>query len=76
MSASTDIKLSEFVHRCLEDLLEVECLVGDICTCKLKIKKRNRCTNIKTEHKLDKIQVSPKHKYKSLTRNIKLKQHA
>ena len=42
MSTSVDMKLSEFVRGRLEDFLEAECFVGDICTRKQKTEK-NKC---------------------------------
>ena len=50
-----DLKLSESMQGCLEDVLEAECLVGDIYTSKHKIeeKKKKKKTGAKTEHKLD-----------------------
>ena len=50
--ASMNLKLSESVHGCLEDFLEVECLVGDICTSKHTTEKRSAETH-KQEQKLD-----------------------
>ena len=62
MSASADMKLSEYVRGRLEDFLEAECLVEDICTHdyqarekqvqntkKKKTKQKNK--KKKTEHK-------------------------
>ena len=47
MSASANMKLLEFVWGHLEDLLEVECLVGDIYTRKKKsAKTQKQSTNL------------------------------
>ena len=70
-----DLKFSESVRGRLEDFLEVECLVGDICTRK-NTTKRNKCKNTKTEHKLDLCHVSPKHKHKDLKQNTTVLKHA
>ena len=77
MSASVDMKLSESVHGRLEDLLEVECLVGDICTRKHKTK-QNKCKNTKQSTNLIRFKlVQKKYKNKNLTQNITmLKQNA
>ena len=50
--ASMDLKLSESMRGHLEDFLEVECLVGDICTSKHTTKKRSAEIH-KQEQKLD-----------------------
>ena len=60
-SASTDLKLSEFVRACFEvGFLEAECLVGDICTREHRTKNKNKCIDTKQNTKLDQIQVSSK----------------
>ena len=50
-----DLKFLESMQGCLDDFLEVECLVGDIYTSKhnTKKKKKNRWKNTKIEQKLD-----------------------
>ena len=45
-----DLKFLESVQGCLDDFLEVECLVGDIYTSKQKTKKGNKCKNTQVEH--------------------------
>ena len=37
-----DLKLSESMQGCLEDVLEAECLVGDIYTSKHKIEEKKK----------------------------------
>ena len=41
-----DLKLLESVQGCLDDFLEAECLLGDICTRK-HTTERNTCKNTK-----------------------------
>ena len=42
MSALMDLKFLESVQGCLDDFLEVECLVGDIYTSKHNTKKKKK----------------------------------
>ena len=68
MSASMDLKLSEFVCGCLEDFLEAECLVGDICTNKHTTEKTSAKTQ-NTNINLISVKLVHKHKHKNLRQN-------
>ena len=63
-----ELKLSESVQGCLEDFLEVECLVGDICTYNHKTEK-HKCKPQNTNTNLISVKLVHKHKYKYLKQN-------
>ena len=62
MSASMDLKFLESVQGCLDDFLEVECLVGDIYTSKHNTKKKKKKKKKKKQVK--------KHKNRTKTRLV------
>ena len=68
MSASMDLKLTEFVRGRLEDFLEAECLVGNICTKNHKIEKPSAKTPNKNINLIS-VKLVHKHRHKNLKQN-------